>query len=85
MERLMNLKLAIAVAVYTSILSILAGQNVLLRYPADYKVEDKIKFPMALRAGKVEEQTLIYRGKENVQRRMELTITVALISLIGRI
>ena len=31
---------------------------------SDYKVGQKIKFPMA-DGGKVEEQTLIYRGKKN--------------------
>ena len=35
--------------------------------PADYKVGDKIKFPMTT-GRRVEEQTLIYRGMENVER-----------------
>ena len=34
--------------------------------PADYKVGDRILFPMAT-GRKVEEQTLIYRGKEEVK------------------
>lgn len=34
--------------------------------PADYKIGDKIRFPMAT-GRKVEEQTLIYRGKKNVE------------------
>ena len=34
--------------------------------PATYKVGDKIHFPMAT-GRKVEEQTLIYRGKENIE------------------
>ncbi|EJX11059.1 hypothetical protein, secreted [gut metagenome] len=36
--------------------------------PADYKVEDKIKFPMTT-GRRVEEQTLIYRGKDNVEAK----------------
>ena len=34
--------------------------------PADYKIGDRIQFPMAT-GRKVEEQTLIYRGKEEVK------------------
>ena len=34
--------------------------------PADYKIGDRILFPMAT-GRKVEEQTLIYRGKEDVK------------------
>ena len=40
--------------------------------PADYKVGDKIKFPMAT-GRKVEEQTLIYREKENVKAENGIT------------
>ena len=41
--------------------------------PSDYKVGDKIKFPMAT-GRKVEEQTLIYRGKENVKAENGVTL-----------
>ena len=41
---------------------------------SDYKVGQKIKFPMA-DGGKVEEQTLIYRGKKNF--KMEESNTAA--------
>ena len=44
--------------------------------PADYKIGDRILFPMAT-GRKVEEQTLIYRGKEEVKAIM-IRFTVAL-------
>ena len=51
--------------------------------PADYKVGDKIKFPMAT-GRKVEEQTLIYRGKRNVKAENGVTYRCPDL-LIGRI
>lgn len=49
--------------------------------PADYKMGDKIKFPMA--TGKeVEEQTLIYRGKENVKAENGVTYRCLIFSLV---
>ncbi|MDD3036373.1 DUF3108 domain-containing protein [Bacteroides sp.] len=49
--------------------------------PADYKVGDKIKFPMAT-GRKVEEQTLIYRGKENVKAENGVTYRCLIFSLV---
>ena len=49
--------------------------------PADYKVGDKIKFPMAT-GRKVEEQTLIYRGKENVKAENVVTYRCLIFSLV---
>ena len=49
--------------------------------PADYKVGDKIKFPMAT-GRQVEEQTLIYRGKENVKAENEVTYRCLIFSLV---
>lgn len=49
--------------------------------PADYKVGDKIKFPMATGRG-VEEQTLIYRGKENVKAENGVTYRCLIFSLV---
>ena len=49
--------------------------------PADYKVGDKIKFPMAT-GRKVEEQTLIYRGKENVKAENGIKYRWLIFSLV---
>uniref|UniRef100_UPI002674FB2F DUF3108 domain-containing protein n=1 Tax=Bacteroides acidifaciens TaxID=85831 RepID=UPI002674FB2F len=49
--------------------------------PADYKVGQKIKFPMAT-GRKVEEQTLIYRGKENVKAENGVTYRCLIFSLV---
>ena len=49
--------------------------------PADYKVGDKIKFPMAT-GRKVEEQTLIDRGKENVKAENGVTYRCLIFSLV---
>ena len=49
--------------------------------PADYKVGDKIKFPMAT-GRKVEEQTLIYRGKENVKAENGIKYRCLIFSLV---
>ena len=49
--------------------------------PADYKIGDKIKFPMAT-GRKVEEQTLIYRGKENVKAENGTTYRCLIFSLV---
>ncbi|MDY4249677.1 DUF3108 domain-containing protein [Bacteroides pyogenes] len=49
--------------------------------PADYKPGDKIKFPMAT-GRKVEEQTLIYRGKENVKAENGVTYRCLIFSLV---
>ena len=49
--------------------------------PSDYKVGDKIKFPMAT-GRKVEEQTLIYRGKENVKAENGVTYRCLIFSLV---
>lgn len=49
--------------------------------PADYKVGDKIKFPMAT-GRKIEEQTLIYRGKENVKAENGVTYRCLIFSLV---
>ena len=49
--------------------------------PADYKVGDKIKFPMAT-GRKVEEKTLIYRGKENVKAENDVTYRCLVFSLV---
>ncbi|HJD76279.1 hypothetical protein GGR06_001857 [Bacteroides reticulotermitis] len=49
--------------------------------PADYKIGDKIKFPMAT-GRKVEEQTLIYRGKENVKAENGVTYRCLIFSLV---
>ena len=47
----------------------------------DYKIGDKIKFPMAT-GRKVEEQTLIYRGKENVKAENGTTYRCLIFSLV---
>lgn len=49
--------------------------------PADYKVGDKIKFPMAT-GREVEEQTLIFRGKENVKGENGTTYRCLIFSLV---
>lgn len=49
--------------------------------PADYKVGEKIKFPMAT-GREIEEQTLIYRGKENVKAENEVTYRCLIFSLV---
>ncbi|GAE20823.1 hypothetical protein JCM10003_201 [Bacteroides pyogenes JCM 10003] len=49
--------------------------------PTDYKPGDKIKFPMAT-GRKVEEQTLIYRGKENVKAENGVTYRCLVFSLV---
>ena len=49
--------------------------------PADYKVGDKIKFPKAT-GRKVEEQTLIYRGKENVKAENGIKYRCLIFSLV---
>lgn len=49
--------------------------------PADYKVDQKIKFPMST-GTKVEEQTLIYRGKENVKAENGVTYRCLIFSLV---
>lgn len=49
--------------------------------PTDYKVGEKIKFPMAT-GRKVEEQTLIYRGKENVKAENGVTYRCLVFSLV---
>lgn len=49
--------------------------------PEEYKVGDKIKFPMAT-GRKVEEQTLIYRGKENVKAENGVTYRCLIFSLV---
>ena len=48
---------------------------------ANQKVGDKIKFPMAT-GRKVEEQTLIYRGKENVKAENGVTYRCLIFSLV---
>lgn len=49
--------------------------------PSDYKVGEKIKFPMAT-GRKVEEQTLIYRGQENVKAENGVTYRCLIFSLV---
>lgn len=49
--------------------------------PADYKAGDKIKFPMAT-GRKIEEQTLIYRRKENVKAENGVTYRCLTFSLV---
>lgn len=49
--------------------------------PADYKVGDKIKFPMTT-GRRVEEQTLIYRGMENVEAENGVTYRCLVFSLV---
>ena len=49
--------------------------------PADYKIGDRILFPMAT-GRKVEEQTLIYRGKENVKAENGVTYRCLIFSLV---
>lgn len=49
--------------------------------PADYKVGDKILFPMAT-GRKVEEQTLIYRGMENVKAENDITYRCLVFSFV---
>ena len=47
----------------------------------DYKVGDKIHFPMAT-GRKVEQQTLIYRGKENVEANNDTTYRCLVFSFV---
>ena len=49
--------------------------------PADYKVGDKIHFPMAT-GRRVEEQTLIYRGKEEVEANDGVTYNCLVFSFV---
>ena len=49
--------------------------------PADYKVGEKILFPMAT-GRRVEEQTLIYRGKENVEANNDTTYRCLVFSFV---
>lgn len=49
--------------------------------PTDYKVGDKIHFPMAT-GRRVEEQTLIYRGKENVEANNDITYRCLVFSFV---
>lgn len=49
--------------------------------PKDYKVGEKILFPMAT-GRKVEEQTLIYRGKENVKANNDTTYRCLVFSFV---
>lgn len=49
--------------------------------PADYRIGEKIKFPMAT-GRQVEEQTLIYRGKENVKAENGVTYRCLIFSLV---
>lgn len=49
--------------------------------PKDYKVGEKILFPMAT-GRKVEEQTLIYRGKENIKANNDTTYRCLVFSFV---
>lgn len=49
--------------------------------PKDYKVGQKILFPMAT-GRKVEEQTLIYRGKENIKANNDTTYRCLVFSFV---
>lgn len=49
--------------------------------PNDYKVGDKINFPMAT-GRRVEQQTLIYRGKENVEANDDKTYRCLVFSFV---
>jgi Protein of unknown function (DUF3108). len=49
--------------------------------PGDYKVGDRIRFPMAT-GRKIEEQTLIYRGKKNVEANNDSTYRCLVFSLV---
>lgn len=49
--------------------------------PKDYKVGQKINFPMAT-GRRVEEQTLIYRGKENVKANNDTTYRCLVFSFV---
>ena len=49
--------------------------------PRDYKVGQKIHFPMAT-GRKVEEQTLIYRGKEDIKANNDTTYRCLVISFV---
>ncbi len=49
--------------------------------PDDYKVGDKIHFPMTT-GRKVEEQTLIYRGKEEVEANNDVTYRCLVFSFV---
>ena len=49
--------------------------------PKDYKVGQKIRFPMAT-GRKVEEQTLIYRGKENIKANNDTTYRCLVFSFV---
>ncbi|WP_300812998.1 DUF3108 domain-containing protein [uncultured Bacteroides sp.] len=49
--------------------------------PNDYKIGDKIHFPMAT-GRKVEQQTLIYRGKENVEANDDVTYRCLVFSFV---
>lgn len=49
--------------------------------PEDYKVGDRIRFPMAT-GRKIEEQTLIFRGKKNVEANNDSTYRCLVFSLV---
>lgn len=49
--------------------------------PNDYKVGDRIRFPMAT-GRKVEEQTLIYRGRKNIEANNDTTYRCLIFSLV---
>lgn len=49
--------------------------------PADYEIGQKIRFPMAT-GQKVEEQTLIYRGRQNVKAENGTTYRCLIFSLV---
>ena len=49
--------------------------------PDDYKVGDKIHFPMAT-GRKVEEQTLIYRGRQNIEANNDTTYRCLVFSFV---
>ena len=49
--------------------------------PKDYKIGQKIRFPMAT-GRKVEEQTLIYRGKENITANNDTTYRCLVFSFV---
>ncbi len=49
--------------------------------PEDYKVGDRIRFPMAT-GRKIEEQILIYRGKKNVEANNDSTYRCLVFSLV---
>lgn len=49
--------------------------------PASYKIGERIRFPMAT-GRKVEEQTLIYRGKENIDAENDTTYRCLVFSFV---